>query len=259
MTRRFPLAWLFGALLGLSVGAARADLPPPQGQTRVDYRVRITGTVGPGLALVAHPSYVSAGGSVAIVTTESELRFVQGYRPGIYSLPAADAAALVGKSGEEVDKALAEKGRVCVQEVPRVFAVATETKITAMTDVIQVDAGPEACRAALARTLYRGEGGASGEGGADAAGRRVPPAPFTDKDLPPLTGLAAASPTSAAATPPPASTQQGATPAAEKPRAGCAVGQADGAGGLAALALGLLFRSRRRPGPRAPSSPLSRK
>lgn len=248
MTRRAPLAWFCGALLGLAEGAARADLPPPSGQTRVDYRVRVAATLGPGLALVAHPTYVSSGGgSVVLMTAETELSFVQGYQPGIYSLPAADAAALVGKSGEEVDKALAEKGRVCIRQVPRVFTVATETKITAMTDVIQVDAGPEACRAALARTLYRGEGGASGEGGADAAGRRVPPAPFTDKDLPPLSGLAAASPRSAGATSPAAPTQRGATPAAERPRAGCALGQAEGAGGLAVLALGLLSRRRRRP------------
>lgn len=217
-----------GLLLALTSATARADVPPPAGQTRVQYAVRVVGG-GPGVALVAHPTYGPEGGSVALVSPEQELRFVQGYQPGIYSLPAEEAAALVGRSGEEVDRALAAKGRVCVQKVPRVFQVATETRITAMTDVFEIAATPTSCRATLARTIYGGADGQTGEGTVDAAGRRVPPAPFTDRDLPVVAALGFApgpSTASAPARPPANPPASEGPPASEK--AGCAIAATEG-------------------------------
>lgn len=258
MPRFARVSLALGLLVMCSATAARADVPPPEGLRRIDYRVQVTGG-GPGVAIVAYPTYVSEGGSVAVVKPDQELRFVQGYRPGIYSLPAEDAAALVGKSGEEVDRALAAKGRVCVEKVPRVFTVATDTKITAMTDIVEIVATPTSCRATLARTRYGGENGEAGEGTIDASGRRRPPAPFSDKDLEVVTELGftpgpangpAPGPAPVEAPPQkqeaaaPAPVREG-PPAAEK--AGCSIGGDAGAGrALALLALLAAVRGRRR-------------
>src|SRR5262249_9193540 len=110
MAKSLCLAGLLGIVVGLTVdGAARADLPPPPGQTKVDYTVRVQSSTQ-GVELVAYPTYVSEGGSVERVTAGKDLRFFQGYTPGIYSISAEDVASLVGKEGDKIDKVLSAKG-----------------------------------------------------------------------------------------------------------------------------------------------------
>src|SRR5689334_11620129 len=104
MAKSLCLAGVLGLVVGLTVEtAARADLPPPPGQTRVSYTVRVISSTQ-GAALVAYPTYASGGGSVELVTPNQDLKFFQGYTPGIYSLPAEEAASLVGKDSAQVDK-----------------------------------------------------------------------------------------------------------------------------------------------------------
>jgi hypothetical protein len=266
MAKSLCSAGVLGLVVGLTVqSAARADLPPPPGQTRVNYTVRVTSSTR-GVELVAYPTYVSAGGSLARVTPDQDLRFFQGYTPGIYSLPAEDAASLVGKDSAQIDKILAAKAHVCVKKVPRVFTVPSATKVTSMIDVFQIEATTGGCHASLAKTIYAGANGEHGEGTVDASGHRLPPAPF-GKDLPlvedlgfPLGTSGAAS---AAGAPPqapesaPSQAPESAPPSAREevspPRAGCAgcalpAGSQTGADALALLALGLSAsrRARRR-------------
>lgn len=239
----------FGAALGIGLllpRLAQADLPPPPGKTQVHYAVRVTGTPE-GVVLVAHPTYVSSGGSVAQLTADKDLVPIKGYTPGIYSLSADDAAALAGKSGDEVKTVLAAKGHVCVREVPRVFTVPTETKITSIVDVVKIEATPASCRASLEKTLYGGANGEKGEGGVDGSGHRLPPPPFSGEDLPVVTGfdIAGAKPASSSA-------QTPSSPPAEPPRTGCSgcstpAGTSTGGGVLAAIALaGVAIRRRQR-------------
>jgi len=252
-------------LLGLAACAlmaspARADLPPPPGMNKVQYAFRVT-TVTSGFAAVAYPTYVSKGGSAVVLTPDKDETLFQGYMPGIYALPAADAAELAGKSSEEAEKVLSAKGHRCLEKVPRVFTVDSDTKIRGMVDLIQIDATSTDCHASLVKTLYRGEAGEQGEGGIDASGRRTPPAPFSVGDLEPVVGMVAkgaASPstsgTSAPDSPPP-STSAAANPPSNTPPpaaqhagcAGCATPSAPAPEGaaLAILVLGVLMLRRR--------------
>lgn len=236
---------------------ARADLPPPPGQTRVSYSFRVGGK-WEGVALVAFPMYTSGGGLVARIETGKDLTPFQGYTPGIYAMRAGDVASISEtKDDAAVRKLLDEKARVCVKQVPRVFTVPTSTKVHGIVDVFTVEATPDKCSASLEKSLYRGERGVEGEGKIDASGRRVPPSPF-GSELPPVNGIPASS---ASATPEPsrwsdgaASTETRATPTPSESRggcAGCALGGVrpteSGPLVLAAwVALGALRRSRRR-------------
>jgi hypothetical protein len=246
MTKLARALCAFATVLGLLLPCqARADLPPPPGQARVHYSVRVTGALQ-GVVLVAYPTYVPEGGSVGPVTQGKDLVFFQGYTPGIYSLPAEDAASLAGKAGDEVEKVLASKGHTCVRKVPRVFTVLADTKITSMIDVLQIDATLDSCRASLAKTIYGGANGEQGEGGLDSSGHRAPPAPFTGEDLPVVADLVgpAALPSAPATAAPPS------VPTTESPRGGCAgcatpAPTETGEGALAILAL-LAIAVRRR-------------
>lgn len=248
--------------LGLVAGlcgwatAARADLPPPPGRVRVQYTVRVTGG-GPDVALVAHPTYAPGEDSaVERVRADVAMRFVQGYEPGIYSVPADEVAALIGKSGQEVERALAASGKVCVQRVPRVFQVAERTRIIGMTDVFHVEATREGCRATLVRTEYVGANGERGVGGVDAAGRRLPPAPFTGEGLPVVDGLGFSPETPNVGTGAPEkvtpAVPDGAAPRPTEPPpaapapAGCAVVGGQGSVGALLLIAGALLVRRRR-------------
>ena len=51
----------------------------------------MTGTTT-DVVIVAYPTYASNGGSVEVLALDTDARTVQGYRPGIYSMTAADAA-----------------------------------------------------------------------------------------------------------------------------------------------------------------------
>lgn len=239
----------FGFVVGIGLllpCLAQADLPPPPGKTQVHYAVRVTGAPQ-GVVLVAHPTYVSSGGSVEQLTADKDLVPIKGYTPGIYSLSAEDAASLAGKSGDVVKAVLAAKGHVCVQEVPRVFTVPTETKITSIIDVVKVEATPASCRASLEKTLYGGANGEKGEGGVDASGHRLPPPPFSGEDLPVVTGfdIGGAKPVSS-------SPQTPSSPPAEAPRTGCSgcstpAGTSAGGFALALIALaGVAIRRGRR-------------
>ena len=150
------------------------------------YAFQVTGSVQ-GVELVAYPMNTGSGTARFLrLELDKEWRPVQGFVPGIYSLPAADAADLAlfdGKDDDALGRVLASKGHVCAKAVPRVFQVSVDTKIEAMVDVFRVDATPSGCRAALVKTLYSNAQGAHGEGSVDASGRRVPPEPFGD-DLP---------------------------------------------------------------------------
>lgn len=253
-------------LLGMAVcafadGPARADLPPPPGTNKVQYAFRVTGVTS-GFVAVAHPTYVSKGGSASVLTPDKDEMLYQGYVPSLYALPAADAAELAGKEQDEAQKILAAKGRRCLEKVPRVFVVDSDTKIRAMVDVIRIDASATDCHASLVKTIYRGEPGEEGEGGIDASGRRTPPAPFSVGDLAPVLGMTAkgaASPsstgTSAPDSPPPSPTSTETTPPSntpppEAPHAGCAgcatpVAPVTEGAALATLALGALAIRRR--------------
>lgn len=249
MTKPSRAIGMLAVLPGLLLARpARADLPPPPGQTQIEYSVRVTGAPQ-GVVLVAFPTYVSGGGSVAKVSEGQEIRLAKGYAPGIYSLPAEDAASLAGKEREEIEKVLASKAHACVRRLPRVFTVPTETKITSMIDVLHIDASPAGCKASLAKTVYGGDGGAQGEGGIDPSGRRTAPAPFSAEGLPVVTELGGppATPSSTpTATPTPAPTPTSTptstptpTPTAP-PQAGCAGCTTSGTPVNAGSALALL-------------------
>ncbi len=170
-----------------TTGSARADLPPPEGQTRVAYSFRVVGSVA-GVVLVAFPTDAPNRGQYAQLELDKDWTLVQGFRPGIYSIASADFAALGDKDATEVRQILATKGRVCVKTVPRVFQVPEDTKVSAMTDVFRIDATPQACRVSLQKTIYTGPNGERGEGSVDESGQRIVPEPFGD-DLPEVAGL----------------------------------------------------------------------
>lgn len=249
MLRSGPLVLLAGLLLA---APARADVPPPDGQTRVHYLFRVD-ALPDGAALVAYPSYDTDGGNAIILAAGKDVPSFQGYRPGIYALPAADVAALPRKDHAEAGKYLEAKARQCLKEVPRVFQVATTAGITRMTDVIHVTTAPEGCKVSLVSTLYEGPGGARGEGGLDARGHRTPPAPFGKDDLPAVEGFTldpSATPPAPEAPPP---NNPGPTPVTPgKPEApppaaasGCSVAPSPAPWLLAPLALLLRRRTRR--------------
>ena len=265
-----PDRWTVAALLGLAAlvaaPTAHADLPPPEGQTRVAYRFRVTGAAS-GAVLVAYPMYNSAGGTVLELKLDQDALTFQGYMPGIYSFSSADAAALTGKDDAAFKDDLAKKGHVCVKAVPRVFSVQSSTLVTAITDVFEVDASATACRAKFKTTLYGGANGEKGEGGVDASGHRTPSAPF-GSDLPVVgdmglgidgkstAGGGTASP-SAVADASSSVPSHGTDPAPRAGCAGCAVSTARSSATAEWLALGLAGAlAWRRPGRRRPRRPV---
>jgi hypothetical protein len=179
---RTTIAAAVAVAAALAGTRARADLPPPEGMTRVDYLFRVDG-VPEGTALVAFPAHNMGeeGGLVVPLTAGTDVRSFQGYTPGIYALAPADAAKIPREDRGEQAQAeayLTAKARKCLKQVPRVFQVATTTGLSRMTDVIHVNATAGGCSATLVTTIYEGANGARGEGGVDANGERTPPAPF---------------------------------------------------------------------------------
>jgi len=252
---RWILLTLTAALVG---GHARADIPPPPGRTRVSYAFQID-AVPAGMTAIAFPGYSGEPDSHVIrLQPGVDVPSFQGYTPGLYLLPGADAAALSGKADDAVTAHLAATGRQCLLKIPRVFEVDTITGIEKMTDVIRLDATGTTCEARLVRTIYEGPGGQRGEGALDAAGNRTPPAPF-GSDLPNVndsgfargalpTPAAPVAPTTPVATAPVSPAAQ--PPAATKPRvgAGCSVRAGDEGGHptvLSLLALAILALARR--------------
>lgn len=207
-----------GALLAALVRTpARADLPPPAGQTRVQYLFRIDG-VPHEIAVIAYPTYNSRDpGDVASLAAGEDQLLVQGYQPGLYALPAADTAGLAGLTGDAVQTYLAAHAKPCLRQIPRVFAVPTATGITRMTDVIHITTTATTCSAALVTTIYEGADGARGEGNVDTTGQRTPPAPF-GRDIPDVRGFGLSLP--APPLPPPVTPAP--PPRADPPQAGCA-------------------------------------
>jgi hypothetical protein len=245
--------------VGLAGGAARADLPPPDGMTRVWYQFRIEG-VPEDTALVAFPEHDSSRRDSHVLTLQAgkDNVSVKGYPPGLYALSPADAAALVGLDDNAAKSLLAAKAQPCLKAVPRVYQVPTTTKVERMVDVLRVTRTSAGCSTQLVTTHYAGKGGIEGDGGVDAAGHRLPPAPF-GRDLPGVvdSGLsldpAAAPP--AWATPPDqtgAASPQSGMPPSEAGRGGCAgcMEAPVSSGGVPALlvALGLALGLGRRRG-----------
>ncbi|MBK8256540.1 MAG: hypothetical protein IPK82_28205 [Polyangiaceae bacterium] len=247
------------AALILNAPAALADVPPPDGQTRVHYSIKVSGAPA-GNVVVASPMSTSDGSSVAVVNEGQEMGFFQGYVPTVYTLPSADLVSVQVK-GPEALTALKSKALVCIQKVPRVFQVPTTSRVTKMVDVFQIEVSQGACKATLVKTLYSGASGESGEGGVDASGKRTAPAPFLADELPPtgdtsLSPKGAASPnTNAGASPvatgtaAPMSDQPANAPAASQGGcAGCSSTgiAASGMGGVALAALAALTGRRAR-------------
>lgn len=260
------------ALLVASFAApSRADLPPPPGQTRVDYSFEVDAGVD-GSAIVAFPSYGSGDASnVQVIEAGRKVTPIKGWTPGIYLLPSGDVAG-VPKGDQEAAKAYLEAhAKTCVKQVPRVYQIATETKVDKLHDVIHVDAKGGACRASLVKSLYTSTDGKKVDGGVDANGNRTA-APPIGKDLPsvseagfvgagtaPPTDASPPSPSSASPTPSAAPSSSGAPAPSSKPGAdpppsngcaGCALTEptSRGAGALlAGGALALAIARRRRP------------
>ena len=252
-------------------GEASADLPPPPGMAQVWYLFRVD-AVPDGMTLVAFPAYNSDHQSGHHVALEAgkDVKSFQGYTPGLYALPTADAASLPDDDGAL--KALLEsKGKLCLKKIPRLFTVPTSTGVREVTDVMHVTVTPAGCSTRLVKTVFAGEKGKpSGEGGVDAAGKRLPPPPF-GRDLPDVsaagfvldgaTANVAAAPATAPTTAPThgpvgpegtgAAGARPVVPPSEPARGGCAgcavVSGASGwEAGLAALLVGLGLAARRR-------------
>lgn len=272
-SKRILGAALFG-LVAVSAGDARADLPPPPGQTRVGYSFRVTGTVKDAV-LVAYPLYNSGGGTVVDIVFDKDLVPIQGWTPGIYSLSSADATALRAiQEPKDAADFLEKKAHVCVKSVPRLFNVPSATHVSSAVDVFQIDATATSCKASFAKSIYTGEKGEKGEGTVDAAGHRIVPAPFgkglpdvgdlgfaLDGKAPPTPSTPPTSSPSAAPSGVPSSTPSSFPTAAPQPTddnapkrggcAGCIVSGSDDAplfGGLLALGIvaGLVSRRRNR-------------
>jgi hypothetical protein len=129
-----------------------ADVPTPPGITRMVYTARFTGKTE-GVVLVAFPADHGGKGNVAPVALDQDLRSVQGYVPGIYSVTSEVAAQRIGnESRQAVTALLAEKGHVCVKKIPRVFNVPTTDQITSIADVFQVSATTEARKTTFVKT-----------------------------------------------------------------------------------------------------------
>ncbi len=235
-------ALLVASLVAISTtSVAWADLPPPPGQTHVDYSFEVDADVE-GSAVVAFPSYGGGDASnVQVMEARKPLRPVKGWTPGIYLLPKADVAG-VPKGDQDAAKAYLEShGKVCVKQVPRIYRIATETNVDKAHDVIHIESKGAACEASLIKTLYTAPDGRKAEGGADAKGQRNAPAPF-DKGLPSVSeagfvGAAgkassdvvpSAAPSSApassasSAAPSPSSGSPAAKPGVDPPPQGCA-------------------------------------
>lgn len=251
MRLAFVGAAFLGAALVWDAPSALADLPPPPGQTRVNYMLKVSGAPA-GSVIVASPMYNSEGGSVVVVNDGAEVGFFQGYVPSVYTLSAADLPSVQGK-GPEALAALNSKALVCIKKVPRVFQVPTVSRVTKMVDVFQIEVAEGVCKATLVKTLYSGASGESGEGGVDASGKRTAPAPFVADELPPIgdTSLAPKGASAPAATGTAAanSDQPANAPAASQGGcAGCSAAGigASGAGAAFLAALALLTGRRKR-------------
>ncbi len=176
------LAAILGSLL---LGhSAHADLPPPVGMTRVLYQFRVD-SVPAGMILVAFHAYNPANrkGNFVPLAAGKSVNSYQGYTPGIYALPQADAALLIDQDDKETEALLKTRAQLCLKAIPRVFTVSTRNNIAEMEDVLHVTVTPQGCSTHLVSTTYASPGGARGEGGVDAAGHRRPPPPF-GQDLP---------------------------------------------------------------------------
>ncbi|MBK7584537.1 MAG: hypothetical protein IPI67_30665 [Myxococcales bacterium] len=263
-------ARVHAAIVGIGVfclGIARADLPPPDGQTGVDYAFRVSGAAT-GVVLVAFPMYSSDGGHILKLAFDQDARPVQGWTPGIYSVGADALASIKDTADDDAIRALlASKAHMCVKQVPRVRHVPRATRVNSITDVFRVEATAAACKTTFDKTLYGGAKGMQGEGTVDTTGRRLAPAPFGSElpnvgDLgftltqPALTPPPAITPTSPAPTPsPPTPATSTARPDSGSPPsrsgcAGCAVPSSQESNqrpaAWAVFAVGLLRRRRAR-------------
>ncbi len=231
------LALGFAALASFSASSAHADLPPEPGHTRVNYQFQIDAAID-GRALVAFPIYnfTDNESHSQVLAAGTDVRPVQGYTPGIYSVATADVAS-IPKGQDEAEKFLKAHGALCLKHVPRVFDVPTSTGVDGITDVIHVSQSGVGCQASLAKTIYGGPGGKRGEGGADASGNRTPPAPFAS-GLPSLgdSGFALAS-TSTPPSQPASSAAPSALPSPSTPSAPSAVDPPKGGAGCAGCAV----------------------
>lgn len=244
---------LVALALASAAAVARADVPPPPGITRVQYLFHVD-VVPEGHAVIAFPTYdPGTGGRFVTLEAGKDVQSFQGYRPGLYLLPAADAAALAGKDEPALKAALDASARQCLKQVPRVYELPDEARITKITDTIHLDRTAAGCEARLVRTQYEGPAGERGEGGVDASGKRTPPAPFGK--VPDITEsgfvLAASGPAPAPTpTPTPTSKPVTAPPApvehsAPDKAGGCSVRATGERASLVLLALLLLARRRR--------------
>ncbi len=258
-------ATLTALTITLASANAMADVPPPDGETRVNYTFTIDG-VPAGMVVVGFPAYNSKTPDTHVVRVHpgEDVQMFQGWTPGLWVVPSADAAGVTGND-DAVKAYLAAKGKPCLKQVPRIFTVSTVTGITKMADIIHLDASAGGCAATLANTRYEGPGG-KGEGGIDSSGRRKPPPPFGG-DVPDVRAagfVLTADPAPASTSVPdviPVPAKPPATPAtpatpASKPAAppassgGCSLRARteDGAPTLLlTLCVGILTRPRRRP------------
>jgi hypothetical protein len=255
-------------------GVARADLPPPPGQHRVDYSFEIDADVE-GSAIVAFPQYGSGDASnVAVVEPGKAVRPFKGWTPGLYLLPKADVAGIPKGDQEAAKTYLASKAKVCLKEVPRVFQIAEATNVDKLHDVIHLAAKGPACEASLVKSLYTAPDGKKAEGGVEASGQRRAPAPF-DQGLPSVseagfTGMGVAQPSPSpppSPSPGPAASPAGSTSSSPAPSgapapsakpgaesggcAGCTLTETSSRGGAAfvagaALAIAIVRRRRAR-------------
>ncbi|MEJ7730358.1 MAG: hypothetical protein WKG00_14210 [Polyangiaceae bacterium] len=255
------------ALLAVGLARpARADVPPPPGYIRVGYSFQLSAPVE-GRAIVAFPTYTSAGAVAEVMEAGEAYRSWQGYSPGLYSLTRADADALP-KTDEAVKTLLAERGVQCIKATPRIFQVPIKNGFTEVRDVFRITMNEGKCRTELVSTTYEGNG-KKAEGGVLSNGTRNVPPPFAAFEVQPigdigldLTGAPKASdapPPVSPADPPSSDPSRPVAPAEpptthEPPSAGCA-GCSDGGrspsgggwalGGLLALAAALQRRRAR--------------
>jgi MYXO-CTERM domain-containing protein len=177
MSRRLP-ELLAAALVSAVAGVARADLPPPDGMTRVDYTFEIDRAVE-GRAIVAFPQYGTGDRSnVTVVEPGKSIRPFKGWTPGLYLVAQADVASIPRGDQEAAKTWLEAHARVCLKVVPRVFDIAKDTNVDEVRDVIHLEAKGDRCEAALVRSVYKSIDGKTVEGGVDASGDRTAPAPI---------------------------------------------------------------------------------
>lgn len=171
----FALAVSLAASLTASLGAgpsARADVAPPPGRTRVAYHYQLERPVE-GRVVVAFATYTNSDSNAQVLEAGKEYSTVQGYRPGLYSLVPADAAALP-KKYEEAKQSLETRGAVCLKQVPRVFEVPTAAGFNQVSDVFQITMVEGKCQTRLASTTYRGGDKTARAACSTTAGARCP-------------------------------------------------------------------------------------